>query len=543
VSHTADVSVRHFRQILLWPLELMAADEGAGAPWQILTEGEFGPCWRTVEDEFPSDPALFQERHYGEFVTFLPYVQRLLYGEGAARGIRHGESPIRVFRRTDVAKVRIQCPGDADAVVLDVVHVDLYAFYDVDVVILAVELAGGSLPLGQVQDLLYRIGRAYPTHWGPDGQGGHCVSRAEWLAEDGAVLAVSDYEKREKFLAHVGRYRAPAIAAHWEYLLTPMVPHHSGQRGALRYRPIEYHRMPLLAYLAVDRPRALSRADFVRLGLVTAPGPPGVLPFSERHVADFESRYCYDRYWDDSAAGGTRYLCSGDALVMVGGAEDPYFVDREMGLLAHFRHQHFVLFLVPHFHKAALVLLADRLVDAVNRLDVPDTESVKRFKRRIRQIKEVFLRFTHRYWFHEISDQAQAKALYRMCQDALATDRLFTEVRDEIQDMSEYLDSDSIRRQANMVIRLTVVTVVGLIGTITTGFLGMNLLAAADASWDTKLGYFALVLVPTVALTAWSIARSRRLSDFLEALSDERLPVRAKLAALADVWRRRGRTH
>jgi hypothetical protein len=29
-------------------------------------------------------------------------------------------------------------------------------------------------------------------------------------------------------------------------------------------------------------------------------------------------------------------------------------------------------------------------------------------------LKEIFLRFTHRYWFHEISDQAQARALYRM---------------------------------------------------------------------------------------------------------------------------------
>jgi hypothetical protein len=105
---------------------------------------------------------------------------------------------------------------------------------------------------------------------------------------------VSDYEKREKFLVHVGRYRAPAIAAHWEYLLTPMVPHHTMQPGALRYRPVEYHRMPVMGYLAVDRLSALTRADFVRLGLVMAPGPSGVLPVSERHAADFEARYCYD---------------------------------------------------------------------------------------------------------------------------------------------------------------------------------------------------------------------------------------------------------
>ena len=33
--------------------------------------------------EFLIDPSEFQERHYREFVTFLPHVQRVLYGEGA----------------------------------------------------------------------------------------------------------------------------------------------------------------------------------------------------------------------------------------------------------------------------------------------------------------------------------------------------------------------------------------------------------------------------------------------------------------------------
>jgi membrane protein YqaA with SNARE-associated domain len=275
----------------------------------------------------------------------------------------------------------------------------------------------------------------------------------------------------------------------------------------------------------------------VRLGLVTPAGPPGRLPFSEQHLADFEARYCYDRYWD-ARDGGTRYLCSGEALMMVGRADDPYVVDRETGLLAHFRHQHFLLFLIAHFHRASLVMLSDRLVDALGRLDIGDAESVKRFKRSIRQLKEIFLRFTHRYWFHEISDQAQARALYRMARAALDTERLYAEVRDEIQDMSAYLDSDSLRRQANTVIRLTVVTTVGLIGTITTGFLGMNLLAAADASVLVKLGYFVVVLVPTTAITAFSILRSKRLADFLETLADERLPGRRKLSAFADVWRR-----
>ena len=161
------------------------------------------------------------------------------------------------------------------------------------------------------------------------------------------------------------------------------------------------------------------------------------------------------------------------------------------------------------------------------------------FKRDIRGLKEIFLRFTHRYWYHEVSDQLQAKALYRLCHEHLASERMYCEVRDEIEEMNKYLDSDSIRRQANMVIRLTVVTIFGLIGTVATGFLGMNLFAEADASLLHRLGFFAAVFIPTVALTFYTISKAKRLADFLDALSDEALPLKVKAGALLQVWTKR----
>ena len=71
----------------------------------------------------------------------------------------------------------------------------------------------------------------------------------------------------------------------------------------MRFRLIEYHRMPVMAYLAMEDPAALSRSDFVRLGLVTEASADESLPYSDRHCADFEQRYCYDRYW---SRGGRR---------------------------------------------------------------------------------------------------------------------------------------------------------------------------------------------------------------------------------------------
>ena len=107
--------------------------------------------------------------------------------------------------------------------------------------------------------------------------------------------------------------------------------------------------------------------------------------------------------------------------------------------------------------------------------------------------------------------------------------------------MNEYLDSDSLRRQANTVVRLTVVTIFGLIGTVTTGFLGMNLLSAdllGDGGFALlyKLLFFVLVLAGTILLLVFTVSRSKRLSDFLDALSDDRLSVKAKISAFWRVW-------
>lgn len=535
-------TVRHFRQILLWPLELMPIREGAQIQrhWELLERAGPHNPWREVEDEF-GDPDQFRERHYNEFVTFLPYVQRFLYGEGGADpGSRAGASPMRVFRRRDIAAVRLTARPGAAPLLLAVAHVDLYFFLDIDVVLLNLEVHADDLPLHQAQDLLYRFGRAYPAAWDDAGQGQHCVQRAEWLAADGRVLAVSDYERREKFLAFACRNRAARIAEHWAYMLKPLVLDRSEEQGLIRYRQIEYYRMPVMAYLAVEDPAALSRADFVRLGLVAPADEAEALPYPEPHVAEFERHYCYDRFWSGRCDGlDTRYLCCGHALLVVGDTKSALFTHNETGVLAQFRHQHFLLFLIAHLQKAALLMFSERLVEALDRLDIRDAESVRRFKRAIRQTFEIFLRFTHRYWFHELSDQAQTKALFRLCAEHLGTDPLYAEVKQEICDMSQYLDTDTLRRQANTVVRLTVVTTFGLIGTVATGFLGMNLIAAGDAPMAVRLLLFLAFFVPTAWLTFYAVVKSKRLSDFLEALSDERLPAKAKLEALTAVWRRR----
>jgi hypothetical protein len=534
-------TVERFHQQLLWPLRLLRSGDATHArhPWQWLADQQPSP-WREVQDEYTGDPAAFHERHYQEFLTFLPYVQRVLFGEGRSplQPADHlGDSGMKTFRRQDVARLAVQTQPGAAELMLDVVHIDLIFFYDIDVVLLNLELAARHLPLADVQELLYRLGRAYPGGWDDAGTALHSLASCRFLGTEGQELARSDVTERELFIEHVQARRAPRMAAHWAWLLEPLQPDHGPTAGSLRYRQIEYHRMPVMAYLALDHPQQLTRADFVRLGFVTGAGAD--LPYGEAYLADFEKRYCWDRFWcANGAAPFTRYLCSGHALVVVGPADSSFFGCHQRGVLAQFRHPQFMLFLLSHFQKAALLVFADRLVEALRNLNISDPDNVRTFKRQIRAAYEGFLRFTHRYWFHEVSEQAQSRALYQLLQQHLELKPLYAEVKTRIGDMAQYLETDSTRRQANTVVRLTVVTIFGLVGTVTTGFLGMNLLSESDAPLWQRMAWFAATLMASLWLTAYTIAKSKRLSDFLDALSDDRLRWPDKLRALAAVWRK-----
>ena len=538
VPHDAsDHLVRHFRQMLLWPLQLMPTegDSEDRSYWQLLEAADTERRWSRVADEFTADPSQFQERHYKEFVSFLPYVQRFLYGE--SRGARPrandgvpGESALKVYRRHDVAALRIILRVGAQPLLLQVAHIDLYFFDDVDVALLNVEVMTDNLPLSIALDIMYRFGRAYPTSWDEYGNGVHNLWSAEWLDAQGNVLVISDSGNRAKYLEFACQYRAAGTAAHWAYLVEPLVPDASFGQGLLRYRQIAYHRMPLMAFLALDNPRAIADADWLRLGLIASVHPDEPMPHNDPDITAFFARYSFDRYWSDSNSGpNTRFLCSGRVLSVIGDAQSPYFLDTERGLLGQFRHQYFMLFLISHFQQAALLVFSDRLVDAIHDLDMHDRNSIRRFRSRVHASFDSFLRFTHRYWFNVLSEHPHMQALHRACVRHLGNAELYAEVKEELRDMSQYLDSDAQRRQSTTVTRLTVVTTFSLVGTVATGFLGMNLIDEASAPMPARLLYLVATVVATALLTLFLVKKSRRLADLMDKLSDEKLPPSRRL--------------
>ena len=81
---TAPTTVRHLRQVLLWPLRLIAAPDHAAdaapqrSPWQAKRALVAASPWREQFDEYTGNERQFHERHYNVFVAFLPSVQRFL---------------------------------------------------------------------------------------------------------------------------------------------------------------------------------------------------------------------------------------------------------------------------------------------------------------------------------------------------------------------------------------------------------------------------------------------------------------------------------
>ena len=325
-------------------------------------------------------------------------------------------------------------------------------------------------------------------------------------------------------------------------MLYPMVPHHSEERGDIRYRQLEYHRLPKMTFLSFDNPFALSREDFVRLGQATQPDDGRPLPYSEDVMAEFERTACYDRFWvpsrqSDNAS--TRVICTGPSMVMIGRHGLAGYSDPQNGLLAEFRHQYFLIGLIAHFHRSSLLMMMDRLVVAVSLLDADEVDSRRRFKRSIRQTMEIFLRFNHRYWFGEVSKQSMAKDLFDMWSRNLGNAALYNELRAEVLDMDNYLEADDSRHQNETLLRLTVVTIFGLVGTIVTGFLGMNIFDGPPATLAGKIGAVLVVAVPTLVLAFYTLKKSSALSEFFDAVSNDSLTRRQKVKAFARVWRSR----
>ena len=153
--------VRQFNHTLLWPVQLQSLRREAGGNvllyWDNLKRNP--APWQYVEDAL-----LIEDEScligYEEFVYFLPYVQRFLYGVGEEG--RGAQSSLHIFKRDDIREIHVRLRPDDVPLVLDVMRLRLYFFYDIDIALVALEVAGKDIALDAAIELMDRLGRPYP---------------------------------------------------------------------------------------------------------------------------------------------------------------------------------------------------------------------------------------------------------------------------------------------------------------------------------------------------------------------------------------------
>lgn len=531
----ATLPVRLFREILLWPLAFDVGDDGKGMAG--LAAQLRGTQWKEVEDprrhlrEDGTDDPLPREA-YAEVVYFHPFVQRFLFADPTTED--RESRPMRLFQRTDVTRVRLTWGGSEPKIfALTVDRVNLYLF-DSGIVILVVEISTTdgravldvepsltldpsfsrdmrSLTVADVQNILCRFRRAYPPFWNRNNPG-YCFQSVEWLCGS-APLPGPGPEEAGALSARLNNSGEPPTLPHWRVLLSPLRLRAYCPRGtpehAAALRHVVDDRIPTMALVGVNDPFAIDRGNQMRLCFADEPGN-NELPYAHDFLEDFESKHAYDRFWEKGhCEHTTRYLCSGYNFVVLakdGGPKAWSFLRAH--LQTHFRRHYFQIGLLCHHQKAALLTLSDAVSGAVNDFAADltaapdDPQPRDALRKAMERLHGRALAFTHRFWFTDITNQIQGQELTALWNRQLGTQAVFDQLNREITESTAYLSARSQDRSTrsqdrstHAALRLNYLAAAGLVLALTTGALGMNVLASGKwnqvGDWFELLGTFA----------------------------------------------------
>jgi hypothetical protein len=450
-SYDPDDMVERFHEILIWPLELALPPqllEAASRPGFVNTlcgavEERGKGVWKRI-GTFDRNTTKDRDLRYAEFVYFHPFVQRVLYPQA------HDPNPaLAILARHDVSGVKVTLHGENAALQMKVDRVHLYLFRS-QTALLVVEVSSQApMPLATVQQFLDQFRRAYaPFH--KNAVAGHCPSLVEWCvsgASPGNPPAASNFSDPCAMYEPVENpdKRRPPMAAHWRWLMQPLVCAADAGPGDIGVEQLEDDRIPAMSYLAVPDPFALTRGDFMRICFCDEKGCSNSLPYGTEFLSDFERRFCYDRFWNPPGPSGgrfwewrnTRYLCSGYhfATIVKTSPEPPGWAEK---ILDDFQHHYFQMGVLAHFHRASLLKYSRRLTEVA--ADAEHQEGGEKWTA-LMHVRRAFAEFVNQYWFREVSNQEQAKEMFQLWSDRLGNRDLLQQLSTEAEAVDRILNS------------------------------------------------------------------------------------------------------
>jgi hypothetical protein len=416
-----EILVDPFDLTFVWPLRLR--DSGSGKEVgrervkRALLDGQWGQVKNLVTRNGRADEAGYA---YAEMVYFHPFVQNFLYGntdeqpEGLA-GVHHFD--LYQMSRLSGKKLEIKEPGWEEEFII---HEVLFHSFEGDIALLTFRLtATRPVTWDSARNTIGLMRTAYFQHYYPvqenvwRGGGGIEGVHIEGLSDGPGQRADPQSEMRNA-LDHL----EPMLYRHWSDLLQSL------ENAKIKARPLGDHRIPIMAFLGLKDPTCLDEDEWFALSEADSAGFPCYAPtFRNKALAEA----AYDRWWDRSdrklrhryLAGPMTYFS-----VVEAPADRPTWFER---IRTSWRRQHYQMFLLAHYQRAALLDLQDRIARAADKAPRDDAA----FLGEIADVQRRMAVFSSNGSFLEISPQIQGQELYSLLRRRLSLDSLHKGVIDD----------------------------------------------------------------------------------------------------------------
>jgi hypothetical protein len=454
------------------------------------------------ENAIESEAEYQARQAYGEAAYFHPFVQKFLYGwrpqDGKSETIE--DKSMLHYRRTDFDRVSVAMDygygGEPFAastarsfqIDLAVERIDLHVLPQPGVIFLVVEVAATAesilrrfdenkkpvkgehkLSMAEVLALLDGLRRIYPpffTYPDPEKKPPKwdvtLFPRAVEFIKLGASVpdlmeqhAASEAKHALSFVQSLNQSGLQPAAPWWADILKPLAPEGLDakfeKQAAINIRYIVDERMPSMAFVSVPSLHHVSRSDQIRLCFADHGGEG--LPYSTSFAENFEAEHCYDRFFDLKRKDmKVRCLFSSYSFVALCETGTSWPLSAKDGSFAldvlqeHFRRHYFKMFLIAQIHRASLLSFSHWLSQAVG---TRGSSKQIEYRRKIADIRQSFVSFTHDFWFSNVSSQEQARDIFGKMQKHFGNAELYAEVKAEAEQARDELAEIAVERQAD----------------------------------------------------------------------------------------------
>src|ERR1017187_10341285 len=447
--HTrSEIFVDPFDMTFVWPLRLRDSGDGKEAGRARVKRALIDGGWEQIKDLVKRNGRPDEDGYaYAEMVYFHPFVQNFLYGRKDAQPGDHVDAThfdLYGLPHLSGKKLKIEQEAWKEEFVI---HEVLFHSFDGDIALLTVRL-GATRPVtwDSTRNTISLMRTAYLQHYSAvqEEVGQHGVKATVWRGGGGIEgvhiegMPAGTGEKhadRNLEMQSALDTLEPKLYRHWSDLLGPLAT------AGIKARPIGDHRIPVMAFLGLEDPTCLEPDEWLALSEADSAQFPRYAPaFRDKALAEAT----YDRWWDRSDTKlRHRYLAGPMTYftVIAAPADRPPWFER---IRTSWRRQHYQMFLLAHYQRAALLDLQDRIARAADKARWDDAALLSE----IASIQHRVAVFSSGCSFLEISPQVQGQELYSLLRKRLALDSLYKGVIDDKALLGNWLVAREEQRSA-----------------------------------------------------------------------------------------------